>query len=65
MNQANSRFQRISLYAFVSCMVSCMFEASLVAGSAGMFLLTVGFLILANSNIHYENPTSKLCLPQG
>lgn len=65
MNQANSRFQRISLYAFVSCMVSCMFEASLVAGSAGMFLLTVGFFILANSNIHYESPTSKLCLPQG
>lgn len=44
-----SRFQRISVYAFIACMVSCMFEASLVAGSAGMFFLTIGFLAFANS----------------
>ena len=46
------RFQRVSLYAFIACMVSCVFEASLVAGSAGMFLLTVGFLAFANSPTH-------------
>ena len=51
------RFQRVSLYAFISCMVSCIFEASLVAGSAGMFLLTVGFLAMANSPIsHTDSP---------
>lgn len=46
-----TRFQRVSLYAFVACMVSCTFEACFVAGSAGLFLLTIGFLVLANSNL--------------
>lgn len=55
MKYAVTRFQRVSLYAFVACMVSCMFEASFVAGSAGLFLLTVGFLILANSNFDINN----------
>ena len=50
IKNANSRFQRVSLYAFISCIISCMFEASFVSGSAGLFLLTIGFLILANSD---------------
>lgn len=51
MKHVETRFHRVSLYAFIACMVSCMFEASLVAGSAGLFLLTVGFLMLANSDL--------------
>ncbi|CDA75316.1 putative uncharacterized protein [Bacteroides sp. CAG:530] len=55
MKIAVCRFQRISLYAFIACIVSCIFEASLVAGSAGMFLLTIGFLALANSPMSRVN----------
>lgn len=44
------RLQRISLYAFMICFISGFFEASLVSGSAGMFLMSFGFLMLANSN---------------
>lgn len=63
MSNANCRFQRISLFAFISCMISCTFEASLVAGSGGLFLLTLGFLLLANfKKDNYENSTSKLCI---
>lgn len=46
---ATTRFQRASLYAFIACMVIGTFEASFVAGSGGLFILTNGFLLLANS----------------
>lgn len=42
------RIQRISLFAFISCLVSCVFESSLVSGSAGLFLLSFGFFMLVN-----------------
>lgn len=48
IKRAKTRLQRIAIYAFISCLVSGSFEASLVSGSAGMFLLTVGYLIVAN-----------------
>ena len=48
MRHSICRFQRVSLFAFVACMTSCTFEASLVAGSGGLFLFTLGFLLLAN-----------------
>lgn len=48
IKKANSRLQRIAVYAFISCLVSGSFEASLVSGSSGIFLLTVGYLIIAN-----------------
>ena len=63
MKNARSRFQRVSLFAFISCMISCTFEASLVAGSGGLFLLTLGFLLLANLKMdNDENSSSKLCI---
>lgn len=48
---ATTRFQRASLYAFIACMVVGTFEASFVAGSGGLFILTNGFLLLANSRV--------------
>lgn len=50
------RFQRLSLYAFVSCFVFMTFEACFVAGSMGLYLLVGGFLMLAN----YQLPNKKL-----
>lgn len=61
MNNCSSRFQRFSLYAFVSNMVLCVFEASLVSGSGGLFLLTLGFLTLSNCNV-YESSSSECCI---
>lgn len=61
MNNCVSRFQRFSLYAFVANMVLCVFEASLVSGSGGLFLLTLGFLTLSNCYT-YESPSSKCCI---
>lgn len=58
---ATSRFQRVSLYAFIACIVVGTFEASFVAGSGGLFILTNGFVLLANSQIN-ENFTGKLRL---
>ena len=51
-NQANTRFQRMSLYAFMACFIQGFFEASLMSGSAGLFLLSFGFLLLSNANIN-------------
>lgn len=41
-------FTRCGVYAFIATMGSACFEASLVAGSAGFYLLTGGFLLLTN-----------------
>lgn len=51
-NQANTRFQRMSLYAFMACFIQGFFEASLMSGSAGLFLLSFGFLLLSNANFN-------------
>lgn len=53
----HSRFQRVSLYAFLSCFISGVFEAALVSGSTGFFLIAFGFLLLANYS-SYENSPS-------
>ncbi len=42
-----SLFQRCSLYAFLTCFVNGFFEATLVSGSAGLFLLSFGYLLLS------------------
>ena len=47
--RANTRFHRASVYAFIACMVTGTFEAGFVAGSGGLFILTNGFILLANS----------------
>lgn len=60
--KATSRFQRASIYAFIACMVIGTFEASFVAGSGGLFILTNGFILLANCQIIDENTAGKLCL---
>lgn len=57
LSKAKCRFQRVSIYAFIACMISYTFEASFVAGSGGLFLLTIGFLLIANYSM-YENLTS-------
>lgn len=57
-SRAASRFQRCSVYAFVATFIVSTFEAGFVAGSAGLFLLTCGFLILSNTQTD-ENPTNK------
>ena len=46
--RSNGRIQRLSLYAFFTCIVSGFFEATLVSGSGGLFLFSFGFLLLAN-----------------
>ena len=48
LKNSTFRSQRLSLYAFCACFVSGFFEASLVSGSAGLFLFSFGFLIFAN-----------------
>lgn len=45
---SHSLVQRTAAYAFISILVSCSFEAALVAGSVGLFILTGGFLLLCN-----------------
>ena len=50
--QTSTRFQRMSLYAFMACFIQGFFEASLMSGSAGLFLLSFGFLLLSNANIY-------------
>lgn len=57
----STRFQRLALYAFIASMVIGTFEASYVAGSGGLFILTNGFLLLANCHIN-ESLTDKLRL---
>ena len=57
----SSRFQRLSLYAFIASMVVGTFEASYVSGSGGLFILTNGYILLANSNVN-EGLTGKLRL---
>lgn len=41
-------FTRCGVYAFIATMGNSCFEASLVAGSAGFYLLTGGFLLISN-----------------
>ena len=50
--KTSTRFQRMSLYAFMACFIQGFFEASLMSGSAGLFLLSFGFLLLSNANIN-------------
>lgn len=57
----SSRYQRLAFYAFIASMVIGTFEASYVAGSGGLFILTNGYILLANSNIN-EGLTGKLCI---
>lgn len=49
LSQTKSAIQRYSIYAFIVCFVSGTFEASLVAGGAGLYILSCGFLLLANA----------------
>lgn len=46
-----TKFNRYALYAFLSCWISGIFEATLVTGQFCLFILSCGFVILANSNI--------------
>ena len=46
-------FQYYALFAFLSCFVNGFFEATLISGSAGLFLLSFGFLLLANQRQLY------------
>lgn len=50
-------FTRCGVYAFIATMGSSCFEAGLVAGSSGFYLLTGGFLLFTNY-IHYNRITS-------
>lgn len=45
------RFNRVAFYAFIACLISGTFEASLVAGGLGLYILSCGFILLANANI--------------
>lgn len=45
------RFNRVAFYAFIACLISGTFEASLVAGGMGLYILSCGFILLANANI--------------
>lgn len=60
----DTHFNRICLYAFVVCWISGAFEAILVSGGEDLYVLTCGFLMLANSiqngNNAYENSFNKL-----
>ena len=60
---AKNRFKRISVFAFISCQVYCTFEAGFVSGSAGLYILIIGFLLLANYQSN-EDIISKQCLRQ-
>lgn len=59
-SQTVIRFQRISLYAFISTIFLGYFEAGFVSGSSGLFILTCGFLLLANS-LPDEDTSGKRC----
>lgn len=45
------RFNRVAIYAFIACLLSGIFEASLVGGGMGLYILSCGFILLANANI--------------
>lgn len=45
------RFNRVAFYAFIACLISGTFEASLVVGGMGLYILSCGFILLANANI--------------
>ena len=45
-----NNLQRFSVFAFMACFVSGIFEASLVGGGSGIYILSCGFLLLAKSN---------------
>jgi hypothetical protein len=47
-------FNKYSLWAFMSCFVSGIFEAVLVAGGLCVYILACGFLLLANSDIRQK-----------
>lgn len=51
----SNRIQALGLFAFVSNIGSWSFEASFVAGSGGLFLLTSGFLLI----VSYIPPQAK------
>lgn len=46
-----TNFNKYSLWAFMTCFVSGIFEAVLVAGGLCVYILACGFLLLANSDI--------------
>ncbi len=48
--KAPSIVNRMGIYAFMACFISGVFEASLVSGSAGLYILSFGFLLFARSN---------------
>lgn len=48
---STTRFQRMCLYAFMACFIQGFFEASLMSGSAGLFLHSFGFLLMANADL--------------
>lgn len=52
-------FQRYSLLAFITCLVNGFFESALVVGSAGLFLLCFGFLLL--SRVKLDKVTECKC----
>lgn len=53
------RFNRVAFYAFIACLISGTFEASLVAGGMGLYILSCGFILFANANIEESyNKTS-------
>lgn len=49
-SNAFTTFNRCAIYAFYVCFISGTFEASIVAGGAGIYILSCGFLFLANTN---------------
>lgn len=53
---ATTNFSRMSLYAFFAVLIQGSFEAALVSGGVGLYIMSFGFLILAkyNENIGLE-----------
>lgn len=49
--KSSVRFNRYAVWAFMSCFISGLFEAALVSGGACLYVLTCGFLLLANSEV--------------
>lgn len=47
---ADTQFKRLSLIAFLACLVNSSAESALVCGSNGLYLLSGGFILFANSN---------------
>lgn len=50
----STAYQKIALFAFYAVLISGSFEAALVSGGVGMYILSCGFLIIAKHQISLD-----------